>query len=229
MKINRAWWHICPVRRLFRTSLHWRYNERDSVSNHRRLDCLINRLFKRRSKVTSKLRVTGLCEGNSPMIGEFPEQRVSDAENVSIWWRHHDQQAACQFVVFCSWLHNNIFCIAWNAEKKSPKCSTVLPTSVNLQWTGERISRLHKPIHIPHSDDVGFVSPCLWLGDFPLLMSRIWWQTHGITYGYNVSAISVTSPNLSYVTGVISHDSRIFHMMKNSKILKLRSWAWYSW
>ena len=36
-----------------------------------------------------KLRVTGLCEGNSPVTGEFPAQRASDAENVSIGWRHH--------------------------------------------------------------------------------------------------------------------------------------------
>ena len=38
---------------------------------------------------TSKLRVTGLCAGNSPETGEFPAQRASNAENVSIWWRHH--------------------------------------------------------------------------------------------------------------------------------------------
>ena len=37
-----------------------------------------------------KLRVTGLCEGNSPMTGEFPAQRASNADNVSIWWRHHE-------------------------------------------------------------------------------------------------------------------------------------------
>ena len=37
----------------------------------------------------SKLRVTGLCEGNSPVTGEFPAQRASNAENVSIWWSHH--------------------------------------------------------------------------------------------------------------------------------------------
>ena len=43
-----------------------------------------------RSKKTSKLRVTGLCEGNSPVTGEFPAQRASYADNVSIWWRHHD-------------------------------------------------------------------------------------------------------------------------------------------
>ena len=44
----------------------------------------------RRSKKTSKLRVTGLCVGNSPMTGEFPAQMVSNAENVSIWWRHYE-------------------------------------------------------------------------------------------------------------------------------------------
>ena len=38
---------------------------------------------------TSKLRVTGLCAGSSPGTGEFPVQRASNAENVSIWWRHH--------------------------------------------------------------------------------------------------------------------------------------------
>ena len=44
---------------------------------------------RRRSKRTSKPRVTGLCEGNSPATGEFPAQSASNAENVSIWWRHH--------------------------------------------------------------------------------------------------------------------------------------------
>ena len=46
---------------------------------------LLNRLFRRKSKKTSKLRVTGLCEGNSPVTGEFPAQRTSNAENASIW------------------------------------------------------------------------------------------------------------------------------------------------
>ena len=46
--------------------------------------------FGHRSKKTSKLCVTGLCAGNSPGTGEFPAQMASNAENVSIWWRHHD-------------------------------------------------------------------------------------------------------------------------------------------
>ena len=44
----------------------------------------LNRLFRRRSK----LRVTGFCVGNSPGTGEFPVQKASKAENVSMWWRH---------------------------------------------------------------------------------------------------------------------------------------------
>ena len=71
-------------------SLQWPHNEGNGVSNHLHHNCLFNRLFWRRSKKTSKLRVTGLCEGNSPVTGEFPAQRASNAENVSIWWRHHD-------------------------------------------------------------------------------------------------------------------------------------------
>ena len=48
-------------------TLQWRHNGRDGVLNHQPHDCLLNRLFRRRSKKTSKLRVTGLCAGNSPV------------------------------------------------------------------------------------------------------------------------------------------------------------------
>ena len=44
-------------------SLHWRHNDHDSVSNHQPHGCLLNRLFRRKSKKTSKLCVTGLCVG----------------------------------------------------------------------------------------------------------------------------------------------------------------------
>ena len=42
-------------------------------------------LYSRRiSKTTSKLRVTGLCAGKSPVTGEFPAQRATNVENVFI-------------------------------------------------------------------------------------------------------------------------------------------------
>ena len=55
-------------------SLRWRYNERDGVWNHQRFDCLLNRLFRRRSKKTPKLRVTDLCQGNPPVTDGFPHK-----------------------------------------------------------------------------------------------------------------------------------------------------------
>ena len=50
----------------FHQTLQWSHNDQDGVSNHQPRGCLLNRLFRRRSKKTSKLRVTGLCVGNSP-------------------------------------------------------------------------------------------------------------------------------------------------------------------
>ena len=69
--------------------LLWRHNGRERVSNHQPHQCLINLLFRNRSTKTSKLRVTGLRGGNSPVTDEFPAQMASNAENVSIWWHDH--------------------------------------------------------------------------------------------------------------------------------------------
>ena len=51
--------------------------------------CLLNRLFRRKPKKTSKY----------PVTGEFPAQRAGNAENVSIWWRHH----GCSSDHFTAW------------------------------------------------------------------------------------------------------------------------------
>ena len=91
------------------STLRWRHNERDCVSNHQPHYCLLERLFGRRSKKTSKLRVTGLCEGNSPETGEFPAQRASNAENVSIWWRHHELRLFPDDIFECVFLNENVW------------------------------------------------------------------------------------------------------------------------
>ena len=77
---HMTWWTMNMI--TCSCDSQWRHNERDGVSNPRRHDCLLDRLFRRRSKETSKLRVTGLCVGNSPVTSEFSAQRASDAENV---------------------------------------------------------------------------------------------------------------------------------------------------
>ena len=37
------------------------------------------------------------CEGNSQWTGEFPAQMASNAENVSIWWRHNSKWLQVHF------------------------------------------------------------------------------------------------------------------------------------
>ena len=82
---------------------HSKYYRRMSVinrdSNHWRLDCLVNCLFRRRLNKTSKLHFTDLCVGNPSVTGGFPSQRPNNAENVPIWKRHRDLRFP--FMVLC--------------------------------------------------------------------------------------------------------------------------------
>ena len=61
-------------------SSQWRHNESDSVSNHRSLDCLLNRLFRRRKKKhqspASLAFVREIYWGpvNSPRKGPVPQK-----------------------------------------------------------------------------------------------------------------------------------------------------------
>ena len=83
---STSWWHhILP------NSLQWHHKEHHSVSNHQ-LPMFYSVVYSGadlKKKNPPKLRVTGLCAGNSPMISEFLARRASNAESISIWWRHH--------------------------------------------------------------------------------------------------------------------------------------------
>ena len=68
-------------------SLH---NERQTVSNHQELDGLFDYLCKKASKKTSKSALRALYEGNPPVIGGFPSQRVGNTEIISIAGRHNE-------------------------------------------------------------------------------------------------------------------------------------------
>ena len=85
----------CASNLHFQLALQWRQNERGGVSNHQSHDSLLNRLFGRRSNKILKLRVTGFWDGKSPVTGEFPAQRASNAEKASIWRRRHEVSSPC--------------------------------------------------------------------------------------------------------------------------------------
>ena len=134
-----------------RLSLQWRHNEHDSFSNHQPRDCLLNRLFKRISKNTSKLSVTGLCEGNSPVTGEFPAQRATNTENVSIWWRHHVICALCRWV-------------RWSAMLLL--CAQIISRWHIMQWCRNITSQRSYQIRYYHLFYI-WVIPPYWISIFP--------------------------------------------------------------
>ena len=105
-------------------ALRWCHNGRDSVSNHQHRYCLLKRLFRRKSKKTSKLRVTGLCAGNSPGTGEFPAQRASNAENVSIWWRHR-----VPYLIF----YHGVVITQFSSKNITCMCK-ICNTTSKMQW-----------------------------------------------------------------------------------------------
>ena len=70
-------------------TLQWRHNERDGVSNHWHLDCLLKRLFRCRSKKTSKPRVASLCEGNHswiPLTKGSVTRKMFGFDDVIVTW-----------------------------------------------------------------------------------------------------------------------------------------------
>ena len=76
------------IRQYWFDSLHWRHNEHDGVWNHQPYDCLLNCLFRGRTKKTSKLRVTGFCVVNSPVNSaqEGPVRRkMFPFDDVIMW------------------------------------------------------------------------------------------------------------------------------------------------
>ena len=104
--------HSQHFRMVFPITLQWRSNERDGVWNHQPHDCLFNRWFRHRWKKTSKLPVTGLREGNSQVTCEFPTQRASNAENVLIWWRHHEILITA-FCLDVLWIPSGFVCLIY--------------------------------------------------------------------------------------------------------------------
>ena len=130
LSVRNAWimfltFYSCIVVTPIAPTLHWRHHGRNGISNHQPHNCLLTRLLRRRSKKTWKLRATGLCAGNSPVTGEFPAPMASNAENVSIWWRHHENDIISVSVYVKNYMHSknsafiNTICTLKHALKES--------------------------------------------------------------------------------------------------------------
>ena len=127
----------------YKVSLQWRHNGHNSISNHQLHDCLLNRLFRRRSKETSKHRVTGLCAGNSPGTGEFPAQMASNAENASIWWHHH--VGLPNWTSLFRYFSDHLLNMTFSFDRHCHSLATAAPN----EYEHDQINLTHLPL-VPH-------------------------------------------------------------------------------
>ena len=150
---------------LVEKTLQWRHIGHDGASNHQPHACLLNRLFRRRSKKTSNLRVNGLCAGNSPVTGGIRAQMVSNAANASVWWRRHDCPAFRRIIrtKFCS------FCVVTILELELSHCEVVFSKRQTSETTWPKwhmyltkmsVSKTHR-FAWPHYSYISWASWCL--------------------------------------------------------------------
>ena len=124
--------------------LHWRHNDHDGVSNHQPHGCLLNRLFKCRSKKTPKLRVTGICVRNSP--GPVNSRTKGQLRGqcfhlmTSSWLRFYTTTMSCSSLPFL--LQETQQCSMAPSPRRQPGGRCAIPHSV---WIQIRNGRLHKP------------------------------------------------------------------------------------
>ena len=119
-----------------RLTLQWHHTERDGTSNHIRLECFLNRLFRRRSKKTPKLRVTGLCKGIYRWPVDSPQERVFG--DVILTWGRQDtpvwlvavKMLFARGVLHGCWITSVIFALYLSSElltmwPRAAKCLTI--------------------------------------------------------------------------------------------------------
>ena len=141
----------------YNMTTQWRHSKRGGVSNHRRLDCLLNRLFRRRSKKTSKPSVTDLCEGNSPVIPLTKgQQREKCFHLMTSSWNHikrgngKDRWWASCSVFIKVYLQNRCYLLMKISLQRE---IFILIVAAKSLWNpqhieAEAICRLHFQIHV---------------------------------------------------------------------------------
>ena len=135
-------------------SLQPHHNERDGVSNHWRLDCLLRRLCRRRSKNTSRFHVTGFCAGNPPL------RKDSNAESVSIWWRYNNDE--CSLPIWST--HLEIVCFSYlSMQPKYELTQFAQPSPENMIYRNKNICRYSKGRDGEIPNDVLAIVPWLYV------------------------------------------------------------------
>ena len=98
----------------------WRHNDHNGVSNHQPHGCLLSRLFRRRSRKTSKLRITGLCAGNSPGPVNSHKSHVPHGVSIQSLLSDFDKPNTLAAIMLlpeaCNVCHRNLCSLVYRAR-----------------------------------------------------------------------------------------------------------------
>ena len=186
-----------------------------SVSNHRRLECLLNHLFMSRSKKTSKLLIAGLWKGNPLVPGGFPSQRPNDAENVPIWWRHNKSR---YFLQHKWWIYNWLYilkvfkcvCIPQNRNTEMSRYNTVANFLPN--------PHIKHPIARPWGRDMGCLSWVQMVIHFLSQSLRYCMQSNAILHRRIITTNNCLITYCTCYPSAVIRKMYSFHIMSRTKI-----------
>ena len=127
-------------------------------------------------KTRPKLRVTGLCAGNSPVTGEFSAQMVSNAENVFIRWRHHGYVDHSQYPVY--WWPSGSHCMYRHASEWNYSDCPLLGKKLQVNYAMGMVRR-----------DCGIVWKLTvsWILILRATKSSHWWLNRNLTVGSDLA------------------------------------------
>ena len=159
-----------------RFTLEWRHNERHGFSNHRSLDCVLNRLFRRRSKKTSN--------SVSPLVGGIHRWAVNSTPKGRVTRKCFHLMTSSCFCFFLGlmiylWIHGLTHC-AVASMTKTISYDQLNATEVNVKkWVESSVIKSLSNTKIVHSFDMRFtsVSVIATIVSFLILvLARAWFQ-----------------------------------------------------
>ena len=119
-----SWSHsdlfISEISRNRDLALQWRHNERDGVSNHLGIDCLLNCILGADQRKHQSPPSLAFMREIHRWPVDSPSQRTSNAKNVSIWWHHHDHYI--YHGVWTRWLTHRAYFQMHFPEQKHNVC-----------------------------------------------------------------------------------------------------------
>ena len=193
----------------------------DSVSNHQLHDCFLNRLFRHRSKKTSKLRVAGLCE--------FPAQMASTQKMFPF-----DDVIMMSFRVApltLRWSHcQSMLNIVKMPTLSSPVVPKVVITTTSCTTSDDKVDIMTNSFFLRWSNNNNqTLANDVSKNGQSLCISQSWWRHQMETFSALLTICARNSPVPGELPAQrsVTRSFDVFFDLRLNKRLSKQSWGWW--